>query len=263
MSSPSLRYPLKPPEVSDDMESFIYTIYFNTVRYHEHNMTKFPPDGVDSKAAPRNGKLVVWRWKYFFEEYARASSQGTFYVGGQEKHQSNNEKEVPFQLADQSTRFWAVIRWLQVFLAQHTVSLDENKLKQYSLSTFGVVPQSAQTPRVPGVIIEDFDTSTLYKPQKDPLADHALLFTLLNNAIEYDPEEWRRGDKIFDQFDNLPEVIMINGLNNSVAWPQPRDAKRKRTTPGVDEELVESAQGRPARTARTTRTARGNKKQKK
>ena len=266
MSSPSLRYPLKPPEVSDDMESFVYTIYFVTLRYHEHDMTNLSPNGVDPQATPPNKRLAGWVWNYFLEEDARASSQGTFYVGGEHKYTFNNQAKVPFQLADQSTMFSAVIRSLQAFLAQHTVSLDEHKLKQYMSSCVGVAPRPAQLLEVPGFTSEDFLFSTLHKPQKDPLADHAQLFTLLNNAIECAPEQWIRGDKIFDQFDNLPGVILVNDKNSPVG------PKRKRTTTKDGEELVELARGRPARTARTTRPARpaqrsrparGNKKQKK
>ena len=46
-SALSLEYPLKPPEVSDDVEAFINVVVFIAIQFHHHDYSPGVEDGVD------------------------------------------------------------------------------------------------------------------------------------------------------------------------------------------------------------------------
>ena len=100
----------------------------------------------------------------------------------------------------------------------------------------------AQAPQVPGFD----DLEEVYRPKNDPLADHSMLFTLLDNAVEKDSEEWRREDKIFDQFARLPGVILANNKEDLMDICFVSRSSSKRTTTEGDRRPDESQQGESA-----------------
>ncbi|EKM56998.1 uncharacterized protein PHACADRAFT_208163 [Phanerochaete carnosa HHB-10118-sp] len=82
-SSFSLEYPRKPPELADDMESFIHVITFFAFRYHRHKASPVAEntdsESFQKQAASENNGLMGFINGFFYEQ--RRVSRG-YYQGG-------------------------------------------------------------------------------------------------------------------------------------------------------------------------------------
>ncbi|EKM57055.1 uncharacterized protein PHACADRAFT_92447 [Phanerochaete carnosa HHB-10118-sp] len=79
----SLRYPLKPPEVADDIESFIYVIDYMAMRFHLHNASpEFKPGMTEeerNKLNQHNKPLASLVHHFFFDE--KPIGNGLYHAG--------------------------------------------------------------------------------------------------------------------------------------------------------------------------------------
>ncbi|EKM52418.1 uncharacterized protein PHACADRAFT_198473 [Phanerochaete carnosa HHB-10118-sp] len=100
-SAMALGYPLKPPEVADDLESFIYVILFMAFRFHLHDLSPQDVRVTDSLQAQReanakNDNLATTIHHFFYYE---EKCQGGYYRGGQMKKFAIVSGTLPIQLA--------------------------------------------------------------------------------------------------------------------------------------------------------------------
>lgn len=218
MSAPLLKFPLKPHQVSDEMESFIYVIYFSTLRFHYHEMTQDP--NPDLENVKPNDALATWVWDYFFRDVRHVSTQGTFWVGGKTKYADNLAPNQPFKMDDEQTRFSGLLEDLHDACLSHTWLLDEDELRKSYLP-----PKLVNTALRPARSASQAGSGGQPKKRKrrmitvdaDPLTDHSRLLELLDNAIK-EEDKWVRDDKTsFDQFYKLPRVTLARDSENSLA----------------------------------------------
>ena len=185
----------------DDLESFIYVIYMNALRFHRHDKSYIPGE---SRWHDRAGQSLAHLVdKYFFEHEDHNSPSGVFDVGGQYKHYYNSESLPPFILKDQETMFWTVIDHLPYFCLSHTLSLDTDMLRERYLPSVprSDTPESGARFQARRQILKAYYLAR--KPEQDLLEDYDQMCTLFKNALASD--EWGPGDKLpFDQFTVMP-----------------------------------------------------------
>ncbi|GJE93732.1 hypothetical protein PsYK624_098930 [Phanerochaete sordida] len=132
MSSLSLIYPEKPPEVADDLESFVQLALWLAFRFHKHDLS---PSELPSKAATEdirrvnkdNGKLLQYINAYFYEEVVKNGR----YTGGKLKEMAITGTRLPINLEKQDGFFATFIKRAFALLKEHYLAVDRAKLEKY------------------------------------------------------------------------------------------------------------------------------------
>ncbi|EKM57668.1 uncharacterized protein PHACADRAFT_115930 [Phanerochaete carnosa HHB-10118-sp] len=135
-SALALRYPFKPAEVADDIESFVYILLFMAMSFHFHEFSSLAPVGSSleqQRAANARNESLAFRFYEVFHEAER--SQG-IYVGGFVKEMAIQAIRVPIKL-DQLNGPSSLERVLQKaykLLNRHYRRVDQTTLDQFSVA---------------------------------------------------------------------------------------------------------------------------------
>ena len=240
MSAPLLRYPYKPPEVSDDMESFIYVMFFCVLRFQRTSLTK---DGFLAlkPGANFNESLAVFISNFFFQGY---KIDGLSYGGaGKFAAYANSTDRPPFTMLDETSALGQLMSALHTICFRHFQSIDESALEKYdpairgqregsSKSDYPAAPRTANDWTLVRQVPPGRNKSLLKeKPtivrRPDPLTDHRDLYGALFDILN-DKTVWWDREKTPDQFEGLPGLEFIHGRAESSDVSQ-RFAARRRT----------------------------------
>lgn len=224
MSGPMLKYPLKPNDLPDDIESFVHLFYYLILRYHEHSLQAAP----DHKDA--NVPLSMFVSNYFF----LAEPRGQCAIGGRAKFEVFSKPKPPFNLTNEhDSGLRTFIQSVHTLCYKHYLSLDETLLELY------LPPEGSSktySKRVPRPIITDdssdddftFDnndikeynapeTSRTTSQRKDPFASHKVMRALLKRTVKTSQGGviWGLRDKTRDQFEGLQSLTLQPDIPNS------------------------------------------------
>lgn len=237
MSGPLLRYPLKPNELPDDIESFVHLFYYLILRYHYHSLStaKNPSD-------PKVSLSVFVSNYFFFDE-----PWGKYVVGGRTKFEVFSKPTPPFTLTNaRDTGLRAFFQSLHGLCHDHYLSIDEEALKEYlppaeffdsedlgeweyRPGRFGDEDLSQMAParwhKSNPAILATQDKATVPRAPpapprpRDPFADHDALGTLLWGTLFGTPEDrvlkWGRANKTPDKFDGLQSLALVSDVPSS------------------------------------------------
>ncbi|GJE93366.1 hypothetical protein PsYK624_095250 [Phanerochaete sordida] len=245
-SALSLRYPRKPPEVADDIESFVHVGVFMGMRFHWHSWSpenrKVPETReARDKFNNANSGLAAAANSYFFQDEPVGKG---FVVGGKTKLANIQRKALPIDFLTHNGRK----PLLEVFLTQsldllsqryEQIDFDDYKIYEVkphekALPDEGDKPKPKPTPR-------ELDTSVFFahkrgmatmKPRgelpkvrrdtQDSTSkfDHSALYDLLVNLF-VDEDGAKRDmsdyfeDKAFDQFVHQGIITYCRRKNDS------------------------------------------------
>lgn len=137
-SALSLRYSLKPPEVADDMESFIYVVYYMAVRFHRNrysparDLRGLSPDQQKSIISTECLSLAGMVHVFFYEEHTCSNGIST---GGTMKLISAKGGSLPIALTPNAdppcTHLATFIQEAWALLQEHYRTIDFDALSQY------------------------------------------------------------------------------------------------------------------------------------
>ncbi|GJE86557.1 hypothetical protein PsYK624_026370 [Phanerochaete sordida] len=227
LSSLALQYPTKPPEVADDLESFIHVVLLMAYRFHNHRRSTILPEGTQPSVATitvannSNKVLAEDINNYFYEQHPATNGR---YVGGYNKHTAIKIGQPPIYLWDQSSLLAQFLQRAFALLRQHYEKVDFEALRPYS------VPHKTQiragrafaarqiTPTIPenaavagpssakGDGVAKAARSTAAEQGKvRPLDTHTAILRLFDSAV---PESIMGDDDyLFDQFLGLPDLV--------------------------------------------------------
>lgn len=228
MSGLSLRYPLKPQDVSDDLESFVNVIYFNVLRFCRHDMTSTIYWGANPQDVGYNQDLARFVSNFFFDEYQYYSIQGTLWTGGRSKEQAYNLPELPFTLrespqGEKQIMLAIVLEELHLICHEHYLFIDADELMKYRPPAVCSAEDDQAQPATSPMLTDEQAkaaaerlilrlsknqvASAPVRPSSDSLADHTRLEELFNTIMD-DPNGWLRDDKTPDQFESLPSLTL-------------------------------------------------------
>ena len=234
MSGALLRYPLKPPQVCDDLESFIHLIHFFIARYHYTTLTDKKTWNLPSHSPGYNQELAKFVSDFFYYSF----SAGDYSYGGNFKFSAYKDLTPPFKVQwEDGTLGWLLSRLHELCLL-HYQSLDENALKKYSGREERVPRRTVDVM----VFKEDSEPTTLPATTEDifgnprtslvsngpnpragpdlddPLASHDQILAAFESVLKgYLLQQWEKDDRTpVDQFLNLPEFDAVFDKNNSI-----------------------------------------------
>ncbi|EKM60992.1 uncharacterized protein PHACADRAFT_204140 [Phanerochaete carnosa HHB-10118-sp] len=213
MSGPSLAYPLKPPEVSDDLESIVNLMYWNALRFHKRDLSDSKYWNADAKEVGYNDRLARFVWKFFLDDEKYQSTQGALWIGGETKFYRYSKPKLPFRLAKKDM-FKLLLEDLHQLCYKHYRSLDEDELEKYlpPAQTEEPSPEASPSPEAGPLMERQLIRVTRSPPPSelvsDPLANHAQLKVVLSSFVE-NRQGWSANDKTPDQFENLPDMIVV------------------------------------------------------
>lgn len=274
MSALSLRHAYKPPEVADDLESFIYVILYMAYRFHGHNRS--PNVRKDStieeqiKANAENERLALEVNTLFYEDDNSALGH---YSGGTRKLQLILAGVPPLELHDTSSLLNRFLKQAYKLLNEHYKAVDFEALKAYAVPTVSsakdTVPtdeeRGAKRKAVPNIFGADNDddddtdeapsTTTVPVPQhptpgaRRVLDDHRALYKLFKSLFkdEHGNQITRKvhTDKFVDQFNGLEAHVAVGVKAASTLKRQreevegaPPSPPRKMPRSGYDIQLV-------------------------
>ena len=152
MSSLRLQYPLKPHEIADDLESFIYVIVYMAFRFHRHHLT--PPNWKDLdtyakqvQANADNERLAKAVDNFFYEDFI---THGGLFVGGHHKSSQIRDAKPPLVLApgrSGPTMLGEFLSKAYKLLHQHSLTVNESALARYAVEP---LDESSDTSDSPG-----------------------------------------------------------------------------------------------------------------
>ncbi|EKM56600.1 uncharacterized protein PHACADRAFT_207804 [Phanerochaete carnosa HHB-10118-sp] len=135
-SALALRYPRKPPELADDLESFIHVITFLAYRFHDHELSSEPLEDTEDAqiTANANNPELMGLVSVFF--YAQKRVGNGFYKGGGLKYHMilSGLPPVPFKPLKNGKRSLVETFLLKAYqlLQEHYWSLDESEFAEYA-----------------------------------------------------------------------------------------------------------------------------------
>ncbi|GJE86553.1 hypothetical protein PsYK624_026330 [Phanerochaete sordida] len=133
MSCLSLQYPMKPPQVADDLEALIWLALFFAFRFHEHALSSKPlehPLTENIRSANRENKPLHDHINSVFYEERQT---GGFFVGGKRKYGviMLSDKQPPIELTHQDSLLDTFIRRAFALLKEHHLAVDLESLQKY------------------------------------------------------------------------------------------------------------------------------------
>ena len=254
MSAPLLKYPHKPPEVSDDMESFIYSMFFCILRYQHTSLTEEGLWALKPPADTFNRLLAKFVSEFFYQEI----QIGDLYYGGNGKLSAytNPIGLPPFTVLEETSALAELVSALHEICFRHFHSIDYAALAQYDPR----IKSKMRKPLAPLRLTEGFKFAPEipYLPVKkpmaapplkeappamrpsDPLANHSRLHNTLLNILNDPTAQWGVGDKTPDQFEGLPTLGYVHDKAESFDVSIHAGGKRKASNSG----RLESKKGR-------------------
>ncbi|TCD61770.1 hypothetical protein EIP91_007972 [Steccherinum ochraceum] len=203
MSGLLLNYPRKPFELSDDMESFIHVLLWNSLRFHEHTFT-----GRDVELS----SLV-------HSNYEAYHDQGADIFGPKEKMTTLQAGIVRWNVNQQiCPAFHQLIIDLIALCKTHYDAVDYTALEKYgaqkdlpsgqadealidvAAATAGLQPPRRRSNKAS---VRTVAPAVVFPPPEPLLASHDELMEVLFNAISRADLRWREKDKIADQLKRL------------------------------------------------------------
>lgn len=132
MSGPLLKFPLKPNEVADDIESFIHVFDFTALRFYRSSFAGQDPVGVNRSGPsgqPYSDRLAQHVWTFFYMD----AKVGSHHVGGDYKFLTYMSKlPESFEIIG-NTVFTKLLTELHKLCRKHYASLDMNALGKYAV----------------------------------------------------------------------------------------------------------------------------------
>jgi hypothetical protein len=135
MSALSLRYPLKPYELADDLEAFVHVLIHCCLRFHQHDRSHNGLDpSLDRKQLTEkngnNNRLGEYVATYFYQSWDCGQGISS---GGEQKMLYINLGSPEFILDASVSRVLVhLVAELYQLLQRHYASIDFNKLEKYS-----------------------------------------------------------------------------------------------------------------------------------
>ncbi|GJE86573.1 hypothetical protein PsYK624_026530 [Phanerochaete sordida] len=172
-SAMALRYPRKPPELADDLESFVHVITFFACRFHDHDLSSEPENDTEEAniLANANNQELMGLISLFFYHQKRVGNG--FYRGGALKYQMIllGSPPINFKALKSGMRspLETFLSKAYKLLQEHYWSLDESELEEYAVRggdcaapdeidvDLPAPPEAPQAPVVPGPAIGEDD----------------------------------------------------------------------------------------------------------
>lgn len=167
MSALGLRYPKKPSELADDLESFVYVIVYMALRWHRHDKSSVIPDGETpvelSTVNSKNTRLAETVHSLFTESFPCADG---YWGGGERKIQIIKSGDLPLTLdpletpeGPVDTPLATLIKKLYALLYEHYYALDYSKLESYAVPqvkkvSIALPDPAAAAKQEPAVVVE-------------------------------------------------------------------------------------------------------------
>ena len=259
LSSLTLQYPRKPPEVADDLESFIWVILMMAYRFHKHSFS-LPLGDIEPTRKnlidinSQNKELADQIHLVFYQQQRCGNGS---YIGGANKLNFINTGVPPIRLKNKNSVLARFLRKAFELLHKHYSAVDFQALEPYYVEPLenNDKPRPFNPEKRKVVRPKDkFDLSDLesdgdeetpppVKPEravesKRVLDDHKSLLRLLDDMIGGEAAEGDDvsaddlDDYVFDQFLGLPEVtytrVFDTGQQKSTSS---RVASQKRSVP--------------------------------
>lgn len=238
----SLLYPLKPSDLADDLEAFVYVVLYCALRWHKHGDTPFVKANAspDAKIIANNNNTAFARKidALFYEDTLAVKG---CYSAGETKLEKIMSGKPPIDLADQTSPLAILLGKLYDLLKKHYEGINFKALENKRLhgsnneSTPAPAPAPAKqvakekTPRIfnpfrrkvpkvkahPGTLdtkdVSDADkaASSTSPPRNLPLDSHQAILAIFEGAFadESDGAFWDTSvfvnDKLWDQYEGL------------------------------------------------------------
>lgn len=150
MSALSLKYPNKPSELADDLESFLYVILYMAFRFHRHNMSPYIPEGATREELEQiNGEnwyLGNVAHSIFWEYWTNPNGSSG---GGSRKYLQIKVGEPPLKLTPyangRNTPLALLIRRLYALAHHHYAAVDCDELLKYNGKPVRIVTQKEES----------------------------------------------------------------------------------------------------------------------
>ncbi|KIP02263.1 hypothetical protein PHLGIDRAFT_96169 [Phlebiopsis gigantea 11061_1 CR5-6] len=113
MSAALLRFPRKPNEVADDLESFVYVISLAILRFHVHNLTQSGPSGNDALGIYVTGLY-----------HAAQKTTDGYWIGGHDKLNRICTGNPGFSLVDETSNLSVLLERLWFLSQNHYANLN-------------------------------------------------------------------------------------------------------------------------------------------
>ena len=261
MSGPLLKYPLKPPTVSDDLESFVHVVNFCTLRWHWTNYTKEDSWNQRPKSSKLNRRLAKFINHLFYDDSGKI---GDYWYGGDGKFEVYEKPTPSFTLHrghKDALAFTTLLEELHRLCHLHYKSLDLDELQKYTR-----IGQDTHAPSSTLILMEaleqkqssfqtnhdvfsdsesesDSEPNLAPKPEPepttsrlppnlevaprpvDPLQNHSAIRAAFKVACS-GKAPWDNSKKTPDQFLNLPGIQLSHNKNESsvgVRKPESQD----------------------------------------
>ena len=148
MSALSLKYPFKPNDLADDLESFIHVITYCSLRFHWHDKTS---GSLNSGVLPERlfhiNSSNVPLAQHVYNLYEESTRHGDVYTGGWFKYLTNSSVSPDFVLSrNVSAELLTLVKRLYELLAAQYAELDLAYLAQYGLPIFQPSPSDVYQP---------------------------------------------------------------------------------------------------------------------
>lgn len=225
MSAVRQRYPKKPYELSDDIESFIHVLIYCAARYLDNTL-----------AEDRDAFAMFIKDMY---TTCSQSSDGTYY-GCRRKWDVIKSGQLPFELVAEPT-YQVLLNKLLAICRHHYSNLDLQGLARFLPSDQLPVAKAQSSPkstsvRVSELEIEDieysppvevFDSSqTIPGLSRKPLDDHKVIYDVLR-AFVTSQDDWPKTRPSLDHFSTTKNVVFTEG-KTVVTGTESSQRKRQR-----------------------------------
>lgn len=223
-----LRYPKKPIELADDLESFVYVLVHCALRFHFHDLhtpLAWKPGEPKTVLAQHNEhigqRLSGFVEKFFYEEYPGIVSTVT--VGGDAKFAAVDVAKPGFKLKSGAgpsahTPLDRLIRALYALLHEHYAAIDVATFRQYEVDPDAITDHVSNLEDDGETVAPDDEVERLveWPPSKTQrpklvLNDHSHMTAAFSSIITNTTEaEFRRyaADKTSDQLYGSMQMVM-------------------------------------------------------
>ncbi|GJE86589.1 hypothetical protein PsYK624_026690 [Phanerochaete sordida] len=137
-SALALRYPRKPPELADDLESFVHVITFLGWRFHHHELSPQPVNDTEDariQANADNNDLTALVGAFFYQQQRAGAG---FYTGGTLKYRAilDGKLLIPFKRLPNGHNPMIDTFLTQAYrlLQEHYWSLDMSAYEKYAVA---------------------------------------------------------------------------------------------------------------------------------
>ncbi|EKM51332.1 uncharacterized protein PHACADRAFT_213176 [Phanerochaete carnosa HHB-10118-sp] len=202
MSGPLLEYPLKPNELPDDLESFIYVLELSVLRFHDHCFTTspFPPGTPQDISGAQIQTSALARFVGVKFDAADDTSEGHV-VGGRQKIRDMRSGDPGFTMTKQSSPLWKLLQGLYALGREHysTIDLDELQRKWGATWRRQIADKKKYRPEVDDdvCLVQDMDSFVSGRPPVPvsfPINASSQARADISNSAENDSEDVASGE---------------------------------------------------------------------